>query len=423
MTRRDLQGEMKKQGRPWCIGKAFDHSAPIGPITPAADAGDVNNAADLAAGQRQRAPAQQRQQADLEHRRNHRTPLGRLGTATRRPDLHRHTRRRGRRGARRHCWSAAWTVSRPSACPSAEGNTGFHVAHPVALAGLTSARSATPAPILDSLFSSTSGDLFMIQRRTLLQSGAAVALGAPRPGGLCPTKRHAQVPHLHVAAVQRVAQHAQGLDGQGREGLRWPHQVRRLPRHAARRLAGAAVRPGQGRRGRHRLDPARQHAGPLPAHRSLRAAVHDEQRRSHLARPTGNTCRRWPRTSSRMCSPLALQVHGPGVIHMRRQADQDRRRPARLQGARPHPPDHQDAGLPGRHAGRHAAAADPRLAVQRRDRRLRDPLGSGALGQGAGADQVPQRVRPGRRRALHHHLRDGHEQGEVRLACHPTSRP
>ena len=35
MTRRDLQGEMKKQGRPWCIGKAFEQSAPIGPITPA----------------------------------------------------------------------------------------------------------------------------------------------------------------------------------------------------------------------------------------------------------------------------------------------------------------------------------------------------------------------------------------------------
>lgn len=44
MTRRDLQGEMKKQGRPWCIGKAFDASAPIGPITPAAAAGDVANA-------------------------------------------------------------------------------------------------------------------------------------------------------------------------------------------------------------------------------------------------------------------------------------------------------------------------------------------------------------------------------------------
>ncbi|MEK9720665.1 MAG: fumarylacetoacetate hydrolase family protein [Quisquiliibacterium sp.] len=44
MTRRDLQGEAKKQGRPWEVGKAFDHSAPIGPVVPAAQAGDVNNA-------------------------------------------------------------------------------------------------------------------------------------------------------------------------------------------------------------------------------------------------------------------------------------------------------------------------------------------------------------------------------------------
>ena len=44
MTRRDLQGEMKKQGRPWCIGKGFDHSAPMGPITPAAQAGDISKA-------------------------------------------------------------------------------------------------------------------------------------------------------------------------------------------------------------------------------------------------------------------------------------------------------------------------------------------------------------------------------------------
>ena len=45
MTRRDLQNDMKKQGRPWCIGKGFDASAPIGPITPAAQAGDVGEAA------------------------------------------------------------------------------------------------------------------------------------------------------------------------------------------------------------------------------------------------------------------------------------------------------------------------------------------------------------------------------------------
>ena len=30
MTRRDLQADMKRQGRPWCIGKAFEESAPIG---------------------------------------------------------------------------------------------------------------------------------------------------------------------------------------------------------------------------------------------------------------------------------------------------------------------------------------------------------------------------------------------------------
>jgi fumarylpyruvate hydrolase len=45
MTRRDLQNDMKKQGRPWCIGKGFEHSAPIGPITPAAQAGDIASAA------------------------------------------------------------------------------------------------------------------------------------------------------------------------------------------------------------------------------------------------------------------------------------------------------------------------------------------------------------------------------------------
>ncbi len=44
MTRRDLQSDMKKQGRPWCIGKGFEHSAPIGPITLAADVPGVEAA-------------------------------------------------------------------------------------------------------------------------------------------------------------------------------------------------------------------------------------------------------------------------------------------------------------------------------------------------------------------------------------------
>ncbi|MBR7890025.1 fumarylacetoacetate hydrolase family protein [Marinomonas sp. A79] len=32
MTRRDLQSQAKKKGRPWEVGKSFDQSAPIGPI-------------------------------------------------------------------------------------------------------------------------------------------------------------------------------------------------------------------------------------------------------------------------------------------------------------------------------------------------------------------------------------------------------
>ena len=43
MTRRDLQNEAKKQGRPWEIGKAFDASGPIGPIVPAANSGNPSN--------------------------------------------------------------------------------------------------------------------------------------------------------------------------------------------------------------------------------------------------------------------------------------------------------------------------------------------------------------------------------------------
>ena len=43
MTRRDLQGDMKKQGRPWCIGKGFDQSAPIGPILPKATTGELTS--------------------------------------------------------------------------------------------------------------------------------------------------------------------------------------------------------------------------------------------------------------------------------------------------------------------------------------------------------------------------------------------
>ena len=45
MTRRDLQNDMKKQGRPWCIGKAFEQSAPVGPVQPIVHTGALTRGA------------------------------------------------------------------------------------------------------------------------------------------------------------------------------------------------------------------------------------------------------------------------------------------------------------------------------------------------------------------------------------------
>lgn len=45
MTRRDLQGEAKKQGRPWEVGKAFDHGGPIGPVHPVSKTGILDKGA------------------------------------------------------------------------------------------------------------------------------------------------------------------------------------------------------------------------------------------------------------------------------------------------------------------------------------------------------------------------------------------
>ena len=43
ITRRDLQQQMKQQGRPWEAGKSFDHSAPISEIVPVVSCGHPKN--------------------------------------------------------------------------------------------------------------------------------------------------------------------------------------------------------------------------------------------------------------------------------------------------------------------------------------------------------------------------------------------
>ena len=101
MTRRDLQGEAKKLGRPWCIGKGFDQSAPIGPIHPAAETGELTRGAITPVGQRPVAPVGRLEPAHLERRRNDRTSERGVDAGAGRPGLHRHAGRRGGGGGRR----------------------------------------------------------------------------------------------------------------------------------------------------------------------------------------------------------------------------------------------------------------------------------------------------------------------------------
>ncbi len=185
-----------------------------------------------------------------------------------------------------------------------------------------------------------------MKRRSFIQGSAAAAvLGAPHLAGLAQQSRHAQVPHLHGAAVERVADDAQAVDGQGREGFGRAHQVRGLPGDAARRHAGAAVRPGARRRRRHRLDAAGQHRRALPARRGVRAAVHDEQRRGHVEGLLGVRSRPRRPTSSRTRMCWRCTCTAPACSTSANKQIKTRGRPEGHEGARPDAPDHQDARL------------------------------------------------------------------------------
>jgi len=62
MTRRDLQGECKKAGRPWEIGKAFEHSAPCTELVRASEIGHPTDGAIWL-----KVNGEVRQQGDLNH--------------------------------------------------------------------------------------------------------------------------------------------------------------------------------------------------------------------------------------------------------------------------------------------------------------------------------------------------------------------
>ena len=75
MTRRDLQGKAKDLGRPWEVGKAFEHSAPMTSLVPAEKVANRRQGRHLARRQRQAPPDRRSQSDDLGHPRPDRLHL------------------------------------------------------------------------------------------------------------------------------------------------------------------------------------------------------------------------------------------------------------------------------------------------------------------------------------------------------------
>ena len=90
MTRRDLQGEAKKMGRPWEMGKAFDNSAPCTALQAGAQGRPSGEGRDLAQGQRRGQAERRPVGTDLEHAGNDFVPVETDHAAARRPHHVRH---------------------------------------------------------------------------------------------------------------------------------------------------------------------------------------------------------------------------------------------------------------------------------------------------------------------------------------------
>ena len=111
-TRRDVQVEARKAGRPWEIGKAFDHSAAITPIQPRGDQPLPETGNDQHRGERADAAKRRPVRTDLAVRRSGLDPLHAQPPGGRRPHLHRHAGRRRAGGPGR---SAGGPHRRPAA--------------------------------------------------------------------------------------------------------------------------------------------------------------------------------------------------------------------------------------------------------------------------------------------------------------------
>ena len=239
-----------------------------------------------------------------------------------------------------------------------------------------------------------------IRMRATTARGRAGGRGLARGGARGRAGDHAQAAPLPRADRAGAARLPRALGQAGRGPVERPDQGRDLSLDDAGRQPAAADQPAARRRGRPDLDRDQLHAGPVPAHRGVRAAVRAHQR-----------CGRdQPRDPGPVREVALARVPGrapdPDPRARRQRAPHDRHAGARARG--PEGPEDPDA-VPDRqlHArgarrqsGRHAGAAAAPGAGQARGRRHHDPLRDLAAAQDPGAGQVPHGVR-GRHPARH----------------------
>jgi TRAP-type C4-dicarboxylate transport system substrate-binding protein len=250
-----------------------------------------------------------------------------------------------------------------------------------------------------------------MKRRSLLQGAAATMLGAPALSGFAQQSVTLKF-HTFMAPQSNVwlSMHKPWMDKVEKDsGGRIKFEA-----YPAMQLGGTPVqlyeqaRDGVGRRG---LDLARAIRRPLPACRGVRAAVHHDERRGDLEGVLEYIQTMAP-DEFKETQVIALQVHGPGMFHT---TSKQIKSPADLKGMKVRGPTRQVTKLLGALAPTPVGMPLPQIpdALSKgHDRRLRDPVGGRAVGQGARADQVPQRVPGQRPGALHDDLRDGDEQGK-----------
>ena len=96
LTRRDVQGEAKKLGRPWDMGKGFDHSGPIAALHPKSETGLIEDAS-ISLEVDGPSPVLEHHPSDLVGSGDDLVSV-RVVELPRGSDLHRHAGRGGRRG-------------------------------------------------------------------------------------------------------------------------------------------------------------------------------------------------------------------------------------------------------------------------------------------------------------------------------------